>query len=1145
VKRMLRSGRFVVLLVPVVVMAVAIGAYGYWTATGVGSIPGNVSGLIAPSPTATNPFWGTVHVSWSTVTLDPAVPAVDPEVTFTVERKPWGGVSWTFVCGTGTTPKPYNVLSCDDSPPATDDYDYRVVAHLRSWTSSAAASVHALVDNVLPTSVLTFPGTGPYSVAGWNGGCSSAICGTAADTGGSALQSVRVSIQRGSGNYWNGASFSSAAQVWNLASGTASWSYAFPAANFPADGTYTVEVRATDNALNVQSPVTSRSFTFDTTPPAIGQSAIAATTGTSPVGFVKQGGGYQVYADASDASAVASVTANVSTVTTGQTAVPLPACVSACTVGGHTYGFKSALLTASTPLAQGAKTYTVGAADVIGNTSSPASFSVQVDNTGPSLATVIAATTGTSPQGFVKQGGTYRVYANASDLPSGAGNFSGVDLSTLVANVSTVTTGQTAVALTACGTCGPGSAYAYQSAQLTANAVLSEGNKLYSVSGSDNLGTSASSSGANVQVDNTGPSLATVIAATTGTSPQGFVKQGGTYRVYANASDLPAAAGTFSGLNASTLVANVSTVSAGQTAVALAACGGCGPASAYAYQSAQLTADAVLPEGNKLYSVSASDNLGTSASSSGANVQVDNTGPSISTVIAATTGTSPQGFVKQGGTYRVYANASDLPSGAGNFSGLNLATLLADVSTVSAGQTAVALTACGGCGPASAYAYQSAQLTADAVLSEGNKLYSVSASDNLGTSSTSSGANVQVDNTAPTVATVIANTTTNQPGWLRQGGGYRVYANVTELPAGPGASSGLNASSITANVSAVTTGQTAVALTTTGCPCTIGGTSYAYQSAALTASNPLTAGSKSYTVGAADNLGTSTSQGGSVTIDNTAPALSTLQMFDVDLDGRVDRVVATFDETLETYSAGTTGWTLANAPGGAGNTLASVAVASPVATLTLNEGNVNTASGTFTVALAANANGIRDLAGNQSSFAATAVADKAAPVPTAVTLTDVVTLGRVRRDDTLTVTYSEALDATTLCSTWANGSNQTVGGNGTVDVLVDENGTSDLLRVVDVGANCGGAGSFRFGQVNLAQNYVTADVTFTGNNGAQSLLAWNPTARSLTVTLGAGNGQLTNVPASAPVYTPDSGIRDLAGNAIVATAFTAPATSRF
>ena len=123
------------------------------------------------------------------------------------------------------------------------------------------------------------------------------------------------------------------------------------------------------------------------------------------------------------------------------------------------------------------------------------------------------------------------------------------------------------------------------------------------------------------------------------------------------------------------LTANVSTVTAGQTAVALTACGACGPSSAYAYQSAQLTADVVLSEGNKLYSVSGADNLGTSASSTGANVQVDNTGPSLTTVIAATTGTSPQGFVKQGGTYRVYANATDLPSGSGNSSGVNAATL--------------------------------------------------------------------------------------------------------------------------------------------------------------------------------------------------------------------------------------------------------------------------------------------------------------------------------------------------------------------------------------------------------------------------------------------------------------------------------------
>src|SRR5207344_3188854 len=607
--------------------------------------------------------------------------------------------------------------------------------------------------------------------------------------------------------------------------------YAYQSAQLTADavlseGNKLYSISGSDN-LGTSASSSGANVQVDNTGPSL-QTVIAATTGTNPQGFVKQGGTYRVYANASDLPAGAgnssgvnasTLTANVSTVSAGQTAVALTACG---TCGpSSAYAYQSAQLTADAVLSEGNKLYSISGSDNLGTSASSSGANVQVDNTGPSLQTVIAATTGTNPQGFVKQGGTYRVYANASDLPAGAGNSSGVNASTLTANVSTVSAGQTAVALTACGTCGPSSAYAYQSAQLTADAVLSEGNKLYSISGSDNLGTSASSSGANVQVDNTGPSLQTVIAATTGTNPQGFVKQGGTYRVYANASDLPAGAGNSSGVNASTLTANVSTVSAGQTAVALTACGTCGPSSAYAYQSAQLTADAVLSEGNKLYSISGSDNLGTSASSSGANVQVDNTGPSLQTVIAATTGTNPQGFVKQGGTYRVYANASDLPAGAGNSSGVNASTLTANVSTVSAGQTAVALTACGTCGPSSAYAYQSAQLTADAVLSEGNKLYSISGADNLGTSASSSGANVQVDNTAPTVAAVIANTTTNEPGWLAQGSGYRVYANVTELPSGSGASSGVNASSITANVSNVTTGQTAVALTTSGCPCSI------------------------------------------------------------------------------------------------------------------------------------------------------------------------------------------------------------------------------------------------------------------------------------------------------------------------------------
>jgi hypothetical protein len=280
--------------------------------------------------------------------------------------------------------------------------------------------------------------------------------------------------------------------------------------------------------------------------------------------------------------------------------------------------------------------------------------------------------------------------------------------------------------------------------------------------------------------------------------------------------------------------------------------------------------------------------------------------------------------------------------------------------------------------------------------------------------------------------------------------------------------------------------------------------------------------------------------------DTTAPALVSLEMLDVDLDGKVDRAVATFDETLATpYTAPTSVWTLANAPGGASNTLASVAVAASTATLILNEGVANTASGSFTIALAASATGIRDALGNQSSFAPASVADRAAPVPINVALANGGTLGRADSQDRVTVTYSETLDATSFCSTWSNGSTQTIQGNGVVDVLITNNGANDVLTIADVGSNCGGL--FRFGSVDLAANYVNANTMFSGSGGNQGQLRWNPSANTLTITLGAGTGSQTGVPPSAPVYTPNAALRDLASpaNTMSATAFTAPATSRF
>ena len=79
---------------------------------------------------------------------------------------------------------------------------------------------------------------------------------------------VEVSIRQGTGNYWNGTGFASASEVWNDATiGGGNWSYAFPASSFPADGSYTVRVRARDAVSNMQAPTT-RTFTFDATAPS-------------------------------------------------------------------------------------------------------------------------------------------------------------------------------------------------------------------------------------------------------------------------------------------------------------------------------------------------------------------------------------------------------------------------------------------------------------------------------------------------------------------------------------------------------------------------------------------------------------------------------------------------------------------------------------------------------------------------------------------------------------------------------------------------------------------------------------------------------------------------------------------------------------
>ncbi len=94
------------------------------------------------------------------------------------------------------------------------------------------------------------------------------------------------------------------------------------------------------------------------------------------------------------ASGTSTVTANVSAFSTGTTAAPLTA--GSYTVGGQSYNYRSAVLTASSPVAAGSKSFTLALADAAANSGTSASYSVVVDNTAPAVTAIQTTNSGTA-----------------------------------------------------------------------------------------------------------------------------------------------------------------------------------------------------------------------------------------------------------------------------------------------------------------------------------------------------------------------------------------------------------------------------------------------------------------------------------------------------------------------------------------------------------------------------------------------------------------------------------------------------------------------------------------------------------------------------------------------------------------------------
>jgi hypothetical protein len=122
----------------------------------------------------------------------------------------------------------------------------------------------------------------------------------------------------------------------------------------------------------------------------------------------------------------------------------------------------------------------------------------------------------------------------------------------------------------------------------------------------------------------------------------------------------------------------------------------------------------------------------------------DTVAPTVSTTVVAKTGQYAAGFVAQGGTYYVYANATD---GGAFLSGI--ATVRADISVLTAGATSVALVAGTYSVEGVSYGYRSAALTVRNPLAVGVKTYTLTSTDNAGNSRVQTGFTTTVDNSAP------------------------------------------------------------------------------------------------------------------------------------------------------------------------------------------------------------------------------------------------------------------------------------------------------------------------------------------------------------------------------------------------------------
>ncbi len=122
----------------------------------------------------------------------------------------------------------------------------------------------------------------------------------------------------------------------------------------------------------------------------------------------------------------------------------------------------------------------------------------------------------------------------------------------------------------------------------------------------------------------------------------------------------------------------------------------------------------------------------------------DTVAPDVTASIIGKTAGGTAGYIRQYGTYYVYAQVSDTGSPASG-----VATVRANVTNITGGTTAAVLNSGSWTIDGVTYNYRSNSIRADNPLAEGTLSYSITATDAAGNSGTQGGFSVIIDNTSP------------------------------------------------------------------------------------------------------------------------------------------------------------------------------------------------------------------------------------------------------------------------------------------------------------------------------------------------------------------------------------------------------------